>query len=234
MNRFEQFHVSFSGEKWVSQTSKNFNQRTPSYTKQSHSVNQSVPMQSSSLNQLVSSFSTLEIREVRKFLTSPFFNTRSDLVDLFDNLANLGAAEKTEVWQRLHPSQTFDDQKLRLLMSYLHRLLEQYLAFKEATTNDLSNRLNLAIAYRNRGMITAFERTSASLEKTMDEQPLRDAQMHHHRYQLHWEKYHVATAQNPAADLPIHQLTRALDAYYVSLRLRLICFAIAQKKRLSF
>ncbi|MBK8563561.1 MAG: hypothetical protein IPN76_09490 [Saprospiraceae bacterium] len=186
-------------------------------------------MQSSSLNQLISSFSTLELREVRKFLTSPFFNTRSDLVILFDSLTTMGSLEKTEVWQRLNPSQPFDDQKLRLLMSYLHRLLEQYLAFKEATANELSNRLNLAKAYRNRGMMTAFERTSASHEKIMAENPMLDAQMHHHRYQVHWEKYQVATAQNPAADLPIHQLTTALDAYYVSLRLRLICFAIAQK-----
>lgn len=186
-------------------------------------------MQTSHLRQLLQSFSGTEIRETRKFLTSPFFNSRADLVQLFDFLVENKTATKEQAWQKLQAQAPFDDQKLRLLMSYLHRLLEQYLALKETTANDLHNRLCLAIAYRKRGMAAAFERSSHALEKTMEDQPLRDAEFHHQRYQLDWEKYHTATALTPAAPLPIAALATAIDAYYLSTRLRLICFAIAQE-----
>jgi hypothetical protein len=114
-------------------------------------------MQASNLFQLIKSFSNLELRELRKFLISPFHNPRTDLVQLFDFLVSSDSASKEKAWQLLHPDQSFDDQKLRLLMSYLHRLLEQYLSLKEATANELSNRLHLAMAYRKRGMAAAFE-----------------------------------------------------------------------------
>jgi hypothetical protein len=186
-------------------------------------------MQTSNLHQLLQSFSSLELRELRKFLTSPFYNTRSDLVQLFDYLVAQPSASKAQVWQQLLPGQPYDDQKLRLLMSYLHRLLEQYLTVKEITSNDLGNRLHLAIAYRKRGLSTAFERTRSTLEKAMNEQPLRDAHFYHAHYQLTWEQYHTATAQNPAVELPLKELASSIDLFYLSSRLRMICFALAQQ-----
>ena len=186
-------------------------------------------MQSSNLHALLQSFSSVEMRELRKFLTSPFFNSRSDLVQLFDYLVGHPTASKEQVWQQLVADQPFDDQKLRLLMSYLHRLLEQYLSVKEITSNDLGNRLHLAVAYRKRGLTAAFERSRNALEKAMDEQPLRDAFFYHTHYQLTWEKYHTATAQNPAVELPLKDLASSIDLFYLSSRLRLICFALAQQ-----
>lgn len=186
-------------------------------------------MQASNLYQLVKSFSNLELREIRKFLTSPFHNPRTDLVQLFDFLVGSDSTNKENAWQQVHPDQPFDDQKLRLLMSYLHRSLEQYLAVKEATANELNNRLHLAVAYRKRGLTTAFERSRQQFEKAMEAQPLRDAQYFQNHYHLHWEKYLKATAENPAVALPLHELADSIDAYYLSTRLRLICFAIAQQ-----
>ncbi|MBK9014028.1 MAG: hypothetical protein IPM82_08020 [Saprospiraceae bacterium] len=62
-------------------------------------------MQSSNLQQLLQSFSSLELRELRKFLTSPFYNTRTDLVQLFDYLVENQSASKEQVWQHLQPDQ---------------------------------------------------------------------------------------------------------------------------------
>lgn len=186
-------------------------------------------MQNSQLNQIIQSFSSIELREVRKFLASPFFNTRTDLAQLFDFLAKNKDASKEAAWQHLFPTSAFDDQRLRLLMSYLHRLMEQYVSIKELTADDLQNRLNLAIGYRKRGMLAAFERAGSVLEKTMAEQPLRDAKYYLGHYQLRWEQYHTATYDNPSAKLPLGEMSGEIDVFYLSTRLRLICLAAAQK-----
>lgn len=186
-------------------------------------------MQSTHIFSLIQALSQQEVREVRKFLQSPYFNTRLDLLQMFDFLTSNKAATKHETWALLHPGIPFDDQKHRLLVSYLYRLLEQYLSLKEFTANDLHSQLLLAQSYRKRGMAAAFERTRLSMEKTMAEQPLRDAHFHQSQYQLHWEKYHTATAENPAAQLPLADLAGAIDVFYLSTRLRLICIAVAQQ-----
>ncbi len=186
-------------------------------------------MQKSSLGQLVQSFSSIELRELRKFLTSPFFNTRSDLVQLFDFLVENKEATKEAAWRHLLPNEAFDDQKLRLLMSYLFKLLEQYISVKEATADELSNRLHLAIGYRRRGMAQPFERVRGALEKTMQEQALQDAHFHLIQHRLQWEQYQVAAAQNPAEELPLKALSGSVDAYYLGTRLRLVCLSLAQQ-----
>ncbi len=185
-------------------------------------------MQNSQLIQLIQSFSSLELREVRKFLTSPFFNTRADLVQLFDFLTENKDASKEATWLHLLPTEPFDDQRLRLLMSYLHRLLEQYISIKELTADELQNRLHLAIGYRKRGMATAFERTRFFLQKAMDEQPSRDAHFYQNQYRLQWEQYQTATANNPTEQLPLREMAGSVDVFYLSTRLRLICLAAAQ------
>ncbi|HRD79358.1 MAG TPA: hypothetical protein PLL53_01265 [Saprospiraceae bacterium] len=186
-------------------------------------------MRDSKLSHLIGSFSLIEQREVRRFLLSPFFNTRSDLLQLFDLYCAEPLAEKPQVWSALFPEQTFDDQKLRLLMSYLFKLLEQYLIIKTATSDPAQNLLHLAAGYRQRAMTHAFERTRTSLTQVLTSRPQRDAQYFERLYRLHWESYQTAAAQNPSEALPLRELAYAADVHYFSTRLRLICLAAAQQ-----
>jgi hypothetical protein len=186
-------------------------------------------MKNSHLSQLIHHFSSLELRELRKFLSSPFYNTRSDLLQLFDFLLANKAASKEDVWQHLLPGEAFDDQRLRLLMSYLLKLVEQFVSVKEATADELSNRLHLAIGYRRRGLAPPFERAQRSLEKAMEEQAIRDAHFYHAQHRLQWEQYQLATARSPSEELPLKQLSGTIDLYYLSVRLRLLCLSLAQQ-----
>lgn len=186
-------------------------------------------MRDSKLTRLLSAFSPVEQKELRKFLCSPFFNTRHDLVQLFDFFIARPEADKGEAWQHLFPTAICDDQKLRLLMSYLYKLIEQYIAVKAATADPLANQLHLAIGYREHGMQPAFEHTRQVLAKSLEAQPLRDAGYHQICYRMHWEQYQTATSDHPSEELPISELAHALDVYYLSTRLRLICLAAAQQ-----
>lgn len=188
-------------------------------------------MEKSALVKLIRSFSAVELRDVRKFLLSPFFNQRQDLIDLFEYLVSNQAPQKESASRHLSASVTVppDAQKLRLLMSYLHTLLEQYVAIKEMTADKLSVQLHLATAYRKRRMNDSAERTRKNLEKNLENQNLRNTSYHEYRYKLNWETHQLNYVQNPTDISPLHELSTAADVIFLAQKLRLICLLAAHQ-----
>jgi hypothetical protein len=186
-------------------------------------------MDTSSLSRLVNSFSAVELREVRRFLQSPFFNLRHDLVTLFEWLVHTPEPSKEAAWQVLFGTAPYDDQKLRLHLSYLHRLLEKYLIVKESIADESTNQVTLAIAYRKRNQGESFEKVRKSLEKSLENQPLRNAYYHETRYNLLWESHQYQYTQNPTDVSQLYDLSQVADVVYVSQKMRLICLLTAHQ-----
>lgn len=186
-------------------------------------------MEKSSLCQLIRTFSPVELREVRKFLRSPFYNQRQDLIDLFEWLSTEPAPAQEKAWQHLFGLVPYDEQKFRLLMSYLHRLLEQYLTVKEWQDDLLNRQVYLAKAYRKRQMDAAFGKTQLQLEKALEAQPLRNAHFHDTRYKIQWEAHQLAYTQNPTDVSRLQSLSSAADVIYLAQKLRLICLLSAHE-----
>lgn len=185
-------------------------------------------MEKSTLAQLIRSFSPLEIRELRKFLTSPFFNQREDLVRLFEFLtAEKSALDKETAHRRATAGKPFDPQENRLLMSYLHKLVEQYIAIKEFAADKINVELHLVAGYRRRGLGQAFQRTRRDLENTLEKQPLRDANYHRTRHQLQWEEHRLASTDDPTTADRLHRLADHLDIEYLSRKLSHACLLLS-------
>ncbi|MCE7922165.1 MAG: hypothetical protein DYG98_03845 [Haliscomenobacteraceae bacterium CHB4] len=187
-------------------------------------------MEKSTLVRLVRSFSPVELRDVRKFLNSPFFNQRQDLIGLFEQIAGDKEPEKESLMRKMSAlTVPLDDQKLRLLMSYLHGLLEQYLAVKEMTADKLSTQLHLAVAYRKRRMSDAFERTKKNLEKALEAQPLRNTSYYDFQYKIQWEAHQLNYVQNPTNVSGLRELSRNADIINLAQKLRLVCLLAAHQ-----
>lgn len=186
-------------------------------------------MENSNLYRLVRSFSAVEQREVRKFLLSPFFNQRQDLVTLFDCLVKGITLQKEQVWRHLAGHKPYDDQRMRLLMSYLNGLLEQYLAIREWSADPVRVQLHTAIAFRQRHMNESFERTRKSIEKTLAAQPLRNAAYYETIQRLQWEAHQVAYPQTPTDVTRLQELSGTTDVTYLAQKLQLICLLTAHQ-----
>ncbi len=180
-------------------------------------------MEKSHLRQLIFSFSAAEKREARKFLESPYFNQRRDVVQLFDWFCANDTHEASSAKRHLFGKTPVDDQELRLRMTYLHRLLERFIAQKEMDADDWSARLHLATGYRKRGLAPQFERVRKGIEKIMDNSPLRDTQYHELQFRLHWETHQLIHARNPTDPEHLQSASVAADVAYLTLKLRLIC-----------
>lgn len=186
-------------------------------------------MDTTNLSRLVRSFSPVELRDVRRFLRSPFFNQRQDLIELFEWLSTAQEPNKETTWRRIFGESPYDDQKFRLHLSYLHRLLEKYLIVKESTADDLSNLVTLAVAYRKRNNPEPFERVRKNLEKALENQPLRNAYYHETRYDLLWESHQHQYTQNPTDVSQLQELSKTADVVYLTQKLRLVCLLTAHQ-----
>lgn len=186
-------------------------------------------MEKSALVRLIRSFSPVELRDVRKFLNSPFFNQREDLTRLFEWIVATHDLEKEKAWKHLFGATSIDNPKMRLLMSYLHQLMEQYIAVKELTSDNQRVQLNAAVGYRKRGLSDAFERTRKALEKNLDLQASRNAQYHEMQYRLNWEAHQLAYAQNPTDLSRLQDLSETTDVIFLAQKLQLICLLSAHQ-----
>lgn len=187
-------------------------------------------LEHSTLVTLIRALPQTSHREVRKFLASPFFTTRDDMIPLFEQIANHPVTDKSSLWTDLYPDHPFDDQQLRLLMSYLHKLLETYVSLSEWASDDVHQCVLLAVGYRKRGMNTQFDRARQRAEKLLQGRSWRNGEYHTVRHQLMWEEVALQTVQNPADAASFQEMVHQFDAAYLSGRLRLICMAYAQRQ----
>lgn len=187
-------------------------------------------MENSTLLVLIRALPTPEIREVRKFLNSPFFNQREDVIALFDYLCAFENPTREGAWQSItDKGLELDLPKLRLVMSYLHKLLEQYLAIREAMSEEFFWELHLTRAYRKRKMQPAFDRERKQFQQTLERQPLRNAWFHDRSFWLHWETHQVEYAQNPTDVSWLLQAGKALDTSFLARKLQIVCLLTAHQ-----
>lgn len=187
-------------------------------------------MEKSTLLTLIRSFTPAEVREARKFLSSPFFNQRQDVSLLFDYLSTGTECTKERAWVRIFGKEMpFEEPKLRLLMTYLHGLLERYVAVKELLSDEIGVQLQLAAAYRKRKMPTAFERVRKNIGKSLDAQPLRNAAYHEQCHLLYWEAHQVAYPQNPTDVRLLRHASASADTAFLAKKLQIVCLLAAHQ-----
>lgn len=186
-------------------------------------------MDRNNVYRLVQSLSAVERRDARRFLESPYFNLRADLLRLFDFFCTEKHADKAGAWTVLHPSEPYDDTRMRLLMSYLNRLLETFLLVQDMQEKAPESRIRLAAAYRDRGLMEQYERTMRAFERDLHAQPCRNENYYALQRLYQFEQHETALRKNPAETAPLRGLALSIDAHYLTARLRLICLELSQK-----
>jgi hypothetical protein len=187
-------------------------------------------MENSHLLQLIRQLPAADIRAARRFLQSPYFNQRTDLLQLFDWIVLQKDPDKYEAWRHLFGKKAYNEQGFRLLMSYLNKLLEQFLAFETLQEEDHAIDFLTAVAYRKRRMQKPFLRAREALERQTEKSPLRNSQYYETKHRLGWELHQLAISDKPTESGQIHLLAETLDVAYLSRRLRLICLKAAQQR----
>ncbi len=195
---------------------------------------------------LFEAFSTLapaELREFGKFVRSPFFNTRPQLVTLCDYLTRcrekgeLPLAEKayaailpvSDGGGGVTPPEPGWNQKLRLANSALLALLEKYWTYCEKFEDEDRARIRLAAAYRKRNLDKHFHITLREARRGRERLPWRHADYYHDLNLLEWEQYQYDSSVRRTGSLNLQAPSDYMDTAFIARKLRLACLALSHQ-----
>lgn len=192
-------------------------------------------MQKSRLYEIFTALTKTEQRELGKFVRSPVYNQRQDVVDLYDYLYGNSPFKDDETVQRervfatIFPEEAFDAAKFDYTMSFLFTVVKDYLIYKEQEADPIGQGVLLARALRKRNLGRIFETALKTTEKSLDNQPFRDAEYHFQSFQLHFEKHSFAKQESRTSMASFQEFSEALTHYFLAKKLREACTLVTHK-----
>ena len=190
-------------------------------------------MQKSLIWDVIKQFSTQEWRDFRRFLQSPYFNTREDLFVLFEYLMenrSLNTPPNRElVFAEVFPEKKFDRAEMRLMLSYLFRLLEQFLRIEDNEKNRTSQKSTLLSIYKNRNLTRQLRKTLNQSQKIHEKSKQQHPEYYLEAYYLEREEYDILSSAGRTQELNLQQVEDNLDNAFISFKLRQACLTRAHE-----
>ncbi len=140
-------------------------------------------------NKLITLFQSLsakDLRDLKKFVRSPYHNARKDVIALFDSLRNspLKDLHEEHLHQALFPDQPFDKKELAYVMNYLMKVIENYLAIQHLEANPEQKELAIAKEALARQQKNIFFRKVEKASKLLSEDGIHTIEAHQLQYEL--------------------------------------------------
>lgn len=190
-------------------------------------------MKNTFLHSVFNQFSLSDFRQLQKFVASPYFNGRPQLIPLLDYLVscyqeNLNV-EKEKAFATSFPDQPFDDQLWRLTVSQLFKLTEHWLAIRLVEQEPTFPKLALSRCYRQFDLEGHYQRNMKGLQLTLDKETQRAAEFYENQYLLEWEKYRFVSSGKRTEAFNLQAVSDAMDTSFIARKLRHACFAISHE-----
>lgn len=191
-------------------------------------------MYSSKLVDVFYSLDKSQLRALRKFVRSPFFNKRLDVIELTDHmyhtpLVNRDALRKEVVFSKLFPGEKYSADKVDYTMSFLNKLIEQFLVYQHATREKLDQQLALLEEYRHLGLKKHFNQILNTSTQQLEKYDHRNIQYHERAFAIELERYQFLAKEQRDADKNLEALSHKLDVLFLSRKLKDGCRLLAHQ-----
>jgi hypothetical protein len=194
-------------------------------------------MQKSKLAEVFYALSATEKTALRKFVQSVYYNKREDVqrlhayMEQFEH-AHHPALSKDKVFSYVFPDAPYsksNEQDLRYVMSFLLKLIEEFLTTEEAMKDELVNHLKLARVYRRMRLPKHFKQELRKARKMHQKSPLRDFEHYEVGFQIEQEEYIFTGHTERSAPRNLQALSDMLDIQYIAAKLKQSCLLLAHQ-----
>ncbi len=190
-------------------------------------------IENSKVYRVLKRLSKREKEQLRLFLESPFFNKRQDVVLLFEQLIleRKQAIVPQELFAIVYPKRVFKEQDLRLVLSYLFRLVEHFLVYQQLFQEDkkASHKRAALQAYQNLQLPKFAEKSLKAYQQQHEKSRFRHANFYLEAFALHSEHYEFSLTARPFERQAFEEMSETLDTAYISLKLRQACHALSNQ-----
>lgn len=177
-----------------------------------------------------------EVRELRKFVNSPFHNQREDVIQLFEYLSRYVrnsqhiSLEKENIFRHLFPGEAFDEKKIRYTMSFLFKAVETFLAYQAFTADPFLSQKASLQAIRKKGANRLFDKAYAIALENLEKQTFRHQEYHLQQFQLQQEWYLFKSTQSRGAPLGLAASSHQLDQFFIANKLKHAALALTHQR----
>lgn len=191
-------------------------------------------MQKSVLIEIVSSLDRKEIRNIHKWLQSPAHNQRQDVIRLFDYLIKSlpsqdAVVEKSRAWKAVFPGESYDDARMRQVMYFLLKAIEEYLVFEDYTRDAVQFQGALARIYHARKLDKAYRQSYRLGRELLEKQSLRNGYYLLHSYLFDLEEYNYRLPISQNAPVNLQETADSLEKWFIAEKLRIALAMIAHR-----
>ncbi len=123
---------------------------------------------------IVKTFSRAEVKEFRDFLRSPYYNTNKKVIKLFEIISKYApeietsAPDKVKLFKKLYPGKKYNDTVMRILLSDLLSLGEEFLTLKGSEKDAFGSSLILIQELRDRGLDSLYQRNFKNIQMLLN------------------------------------------------------------------
>jgi hypothetical protein len=190
-------------------------------------------MNKTMLFEVLQSMQAVELRELERFIQSPLFNQQPRHYLLFRYLTDCvrGSVQPDPqaAYAVLFPDTPYKDAALRMSVSALLALVEQFLAWQELSSVPLQRKTALVAAYRKRGLSKHFHIALREARADLEANPWREAQYFRQAHYLHWEQYQADAAAHRMQELNLQEVSDTLDTAFIIHKLQVACLALSHQ-----
>jgi len=197
-------------------------------------------MQKSRLIELFKTLDKTEVKKLRKWVRSPFFNQREDVVSLFDYLDKNRPLEKNEhldrhyIFSKIFPNATYDEKKIGYAQSFLMTEIKEFLAYQEFTENEIRPQINLTRNLRKRGLNRHFESEWKMASELLEKQATRNSDYHFYNFQLQNEQYEFTNQQSRKQPKGLQEASNELTNFFIAQKLKQGCDKLSHQSLIRF
>lgn len=190
-------------------------------------------MQQSNLIQLLKTFHKKELKGLHKFVRSPYYNQRQDVIDLHDyivqHLSCKGTAlQREQIFQHIFKQDTYHEQKLRHLMSYLMKVVKTYLSIKAFEADKMSKQLYLFQEIGQRDVPSVFQQEAKNTSKMLANETYQNGQFYQQKFRAELEFLKTKTERAAENNDALESAIESLSVSFVAQLLRLACRVLSE------
>ena len=164
-----------------------------------------------------------------KFVQSPYFNKNQELIDLFQlihkdlNSSRTKAFTKEKVWKKIQANTPYDDVRFRKYLSDLLKLVEQFLAQEQFEKDEYQKSIYELEAVLDKKIDRLYSGMRRFVRKIPENTTYRNSKYYYYLLEASKLLHDLETEveQKKKISTNFTQLSKALDIYYFSEKLRL-------------
>jgi hypothetical protein len=190
--------------------------------------------------QLLASLSEDELKRLKKFLNSPYFNTNDTVNQLFSYCAPLyptfpkKKVEKEKIHQVLFPDLEMDEKRIRKLFSKLSGLIEQFLVLEEVQQDQELQRRLLLKGLGRHHLDRFLQRETDQLLRSLKQKAVRGAEYFGDLFSMYqFIASHQLTGKLTFTNEHLNQSLKMLDSYFTLSVYRFYCDFINRRHLLK-